>query len=245
MSYIVQERKNKIESILDHDEKMEDEFINGILSRLTSRYIYTNANNNNNEDLVYSNYINDETFLNLVKICYGTLLEHAITVNEGEKLPSHIMINPESNVENNSTIIKAESGKIYYDKNNKLVSLYSNYNLDNNDNKMRWDIPLKNFQALVIDSIILWIYKLNTQDFTDGSIQGGYTEWSKITGEIQVILVMTLPAEILSEILILSNNSITERKKEESIGGTRKRKRKTNTRKKTTKNSRNKRHKRK
>lgn len=241
MNNIVKEKINEIESILDHDEKMEDEFIKGILSRLTSTY--TNANNN--QDLVYSNYINDETFLNLVKICYGTLLENAIRVNEGVKLPSHIMINPESNVENNSTIIKAESGKIYYDKNNKLVSLYSNYKLDNNDNKMRLDIPLKIFQALVIDSIILWIYKLNTQDFTDGSIQGGYIEWSKITGEIQVILVMTLPAEILSEIIILSSNSITEIKKEESTGGTRKRKRKTNTRKKTTKNSRNKRHKRK
>ena len=117
------------------------------------------------------------------------------------------------------------------------MSLYSNYHLHNNDNKIRLNFPLKDFQTLVIDSIIFWIYKLDTQIFTDGSIQGGYTGWVKTIGEIIVILIMTLPPEIISEIQNLSNNSTLTK----SRGGTKKRKRKTNTRKNTKKGSRNKR----
>ena len=55
--------KNEIESRLEDDEKMGDAFIKGILTTLTTRY--TNVNSSN---LVISNYINNETFLNLVKI---------------------------------------------------------------------------------------------------------------------------------------------------------------------------------
>jgi hypothetical protein len=109
---------------LEDDEKMGDEFVKGILTTLTTRYTIVNSSN-----LVISNYINNETFLNLVKICYGTLLEHAIKLKEGERLPSHIITNTESNIDNNfsrmsinnTTIIKGESGKIYYDKDKKLV----------------------------------------------------------------------------------------------------------------------------
>jgi len=234
--------KNEIESRLDDDEKMEDAFIEGIVATLTTRYTIVNSRN-----LVIQNFRNNQTFYNLVKICYGTLLTNATKVEAGQELPSDITINSDSNIDNdlsrmsinNSTIIKAESGKIYYDKNKKLVSLYSNYHLLNNDNKRRVDFPLKDFQTLVIDTLIYWIYKLNTQKFSDGSIQGGYLGWVKTIGEILVILLNTLPPEILPEIQKLSDNSTLP-----PTGGTRKRKRKTNTRKKKTKNSKNKRNKR-
>jgi hypothetical protein len=237
---------NSIESRLDNDEKMEDAFIEGIVATLTTRYTIVNS-----PDLVIQNFKNNQTFYNLVKICYGTLLTNATKVEAGQELPLDITINSDSNIANdllrmsinNSTntkaepgnIIKGESGKIYYYKNKKLVSLYSNYHLRNNDKKRRVDFPLKDFQTLVIDSIIYWIYKLNTQKFSDGSIQGGYTGWVKTIGEILVILLNTLPPEILSEIQKLSDNSTLP-----PTGGTRKRKRKTNTRKKPTKGSRNK-----
>ena len=126
---------NSIESRLDNDEKMEDAFIEGIVATLTTRYTIVNSRN-----LVIQNFKNNQTFYNLVKICYGTLLTNATKVEAGQELPLDITINSDSNIANdllrisinNSTntkaepgnIIKGESGKIYYDKNKKLVSLY-------------------------------------------------------------------------------------------------------------------------
>jgi hypothetical protein len=176
-------------------------------------------------------------------------LINAIKLKEGEQLPSHIMINSDSNIDNDlsrmsindSNIIKGESGKIYYDKNKKQVRLYLNNHSRINDRKMRVDLSLQEFQTLVIDTLITWIYILDTQKFTNGSIQGRYIDWGYAIGEILAILIMALPDEIVPEIVKLSNDSTQT----VSRGGTRKRKRKTNTRKKVKKGSRNKRHKRK
>ena len=235
--------KNNIESSLADDEKMEDAFINNIVATLTTIYTIVNSRN-----LVIQNFRNNQTFLNLVKICYGTLLIKATNLEAGQELPETIMINSDSNIENNlsrmsidnnNDDIKGESGKIYYDKDKKLVSLYLNNHSHNNDTKKRVDLSLQEFQTFVIDTLITWIYMLDNHQFITGSIQGGFTDWRYVIGEILAILLNTLPDVIISEISEFSTNSTQTI----SRGGTRKRKRKTNTKKNVKKGSRNKKHK--
>jgi hypothetical protein len=58
---------------LETDEKMGDDFINYVVNKLVERYTFVNSPN-----LIIENFTNNQTFSNLVKICYGTLLKNAV-----------------------------------------------------------------------------------------------------------------------------------------------------------------------
>ena len=227
-----------------------DEIINSIIENeiglLTS--IYQNVNKDN---LIISDYTKNPKLIALIKYCHETLLKEASKIETIDNLPQIIPVdNDESNAaqallnlkDNNN--IALSTGVLYQD-NTKRVSFYSSNNLDINGDKMRMDFSSDNFLALVIDTILVWILKLDNQLFEVNSNTNSNKDLNKLLNnnimEIQVMLVNIPGNYITTEITKLSNNSSIESSK---LGGTRKRKRKTNTIKKTTKNSRHKRHKR-
>jgi len=118
----------------------------------------------------------------------------------------------------------------------------------------RISLPISIFKELVIDTIFTWICRLLNQNFQLGffdnnlNVTDNEKLWGNLINEMYVIIINYDDEEsgILKRITALTQYRIpNENNNSVRRGGTRKRKRKMNTRKKTTKNSRNKRHKRK
>jgi len=258
---------------MNDNEIMNDDEINNVIEKITERYKkvndITNETYKNEETFIkvsVPDYLNDPIFvryktdfISLVKDCYVKLLENSEKVNT-QNLPAGIPVSSQENINNkfeqmniNSNKIQVATSKLYYDESTKEMNFYIN-SVVRNGSISRISLPISIFKELVIDTIFTWICRLLNQNFQKGFFDNNLNVtdndklWGNLINEMYVIITNYDDEEsgILKRITALSQYSIpNENNNSVSRGGTRKRKRKMNTRKKTTKNSRNKRHKRK